>query len=191
MPFEALFSLVGLLSMSGWIALLLSPWIPVWSDRIAGVLVPVLLACVYMAVSVLTPPAEGGFATFSDVRTLFTYDGAVLAGWLHFLAFDLVVGAWACRKGREDGMPFWMVLPCLPLIFMLGPVGFFLFCGLRAAHRWRAGRSRTERLHSETYLSNDKPIHLRESLNDGEQINSSTLRRVSSSPSAPFIWIIT
>ena len=135
MPFETLFSLVGLLSMTGWLSLLLSPWMPAWSDRLSGAVIPALLACVYVAVAILSPGADGDFGSFAGVRTLFTHDGAVMAGWIHFLAFDLIVGAWVCRKGREDRMPFWLVLPCLPLTFMLGPAGFLLFSVLRIAHR--------------------------------------------------------
>lgn len=134
MSYEMLFSLVGLLSLSGWGFLMVSPWIPDLSDRVAGTVVPVLLSAVYVLVAVLLPVAEGGFGTFAEVRTLFTQDAAVMAGWVHFLAFDLVVGAWACRKGREDGLPFWAVAPCLPLVFLVGPAGFLSFNGVRAVH---------------------------------------------------------
>ena len=58
--------------------------------------------------------------------------GLLLAGWLHYLAFDLFVGAWIVRTARSEGMPFLLVLPCLPLTFLFGPAGFLLFVVLRA-----------------------------------------------------------
>jgi hypothetical protein len=61
------------------------------------------------------------------VRALFANDAALDAGWLHYLAFDLFVGTWIVRQGALDGMhPLWLLL-CLPVTFMLGPVGFLLF----------------------------------------------------------------
>ena len=133
---ELVFSLVGLLSMSGWATLIASPFIPRWSDRIAGTIIPVLLAILYLAIALTTPTQEGGgFGTFAEVTLLFSNPGALLAGWVHFLAFDLLVGAWACRTGRREGMGFGWVLPCLPVIFMFGPGGFLAFSVARRIHR--------------------------------------------------------
>jgi len=133
---ELVFSLVGLLSMAGWATLIASPLIPRWSDRIAGTVVPVLLAIIYLAIALTAPSQEGGgFATFAEVTLLFSSPGALLAGWVHFLAFDLLVGAWACRTGRREGMGFGWVLPCLPVIFLFGPGGFLIFSVARRVHR--------------------------------------------------------
>lgn len=132
MDFETLFSLAGLLAMLGWLCLLASPWIPLWSDRIAGLGIPLLLSLGYVALALAFPPPEGGFDSLASVQLLFAQPGALLAGWVHFLAFDLVVGAWICRTARGAGLPFWMVLPCLPLTFLFGPAGFVLFSALRA-----------------------------------------------------------
>ncbi|MBU2981759.1 DUF4281 domain-containing protein [Lentibacter algarum] len=132
MTFETLFSLAGLLAMAGWLILLLSPLMPRWSDRISGLILPVLLSIGYLAL-VLFPTTEsgGGFGSLAEVMQLFSYEQAALAGWVHFLAFDLFIGAWACRKARSEGMAFWIVLPCLPLIFMIGPVGLLVFLAAR------------------------------------------------------------
>jgi len=136
MDFELVFSAVGLLAMVGWVTLLVSPFIPVWSDRIAGLVVPLALAAAY-AVLLLFFPAQdgGGFNSFAEVKQLFTNPEAVMAGWIHFLAFDLLIGAWICRTGRREEIRFWMVLPCLPATFLFGPAGFLLFCAVRAFNR--------------------------------------------------------
>ena len=64
---------------------------------------------------------------------LFTSPEIALAGWVHYLAFDLFVGAWEVRTARREAIPHLLVLPCLVLTFLFGPVGFLLFLGLRAA----------------------------------------------------------
>lgn len=137
MNHELIFSLAGVLSMAGWLALALSPFSPRWSDRVAGSILPALLAIGYVGIAVSSAPESGGFGTFAEVQLLFSNPVALLAGWVHFLAFDLFVGAWACRTARAEGMPFWQVLPCLPVIFLLGPAGFLLFMLVRQVHEAR------------------------------------------------------
>jgi len=133
MTHELIFSLTGLLAMAGWAALLLSPLIPGWSDWIAGLAIPAVLSCGYVAALVIFPASSGGFGSFAEVMELFSHPDALIAGWVHFLAFDLLVGAWICRQARRDRVSFWLVLPCLPVTFLFGPAGFLLFQFVRAA----------------------------------------------------------
>lgn len=131
MDFERVFSLAGLLAMSGWAALLISPFIPKWSDRIAGLIVPAILSVGYLGLIFLSNENGGGFGNFAEVTQLFSNPTALMAGWVHFLVFDLLIGAWICRVGRREGIKFWMVLPVLPITFMLGPAGFLVFSSVR------------------------------------------------------------
>ena len=129
---EILFSLAGMLAMSGWMLLVISPLIPIWSDRIAGQIIPLLLSCGYLVLAVLhSPGAEGGFGSLAEVSLLFSAPAVLLTGWVHFLAFDLFVGAWMCRVARRERIAFYRVLLCLPVTFLFGPAGYLLFSLLR------------------------------------------------------------
>ena len=132
MDYEVVFSVAGVVAMFGRAVLLASPWMPVWSDRIAGLFVPITLAAGYTIMFVWFPADSGGFGSFAEVTLLFSNPEVLMAGWVHFLAFDLFVGAWICRQGRADGLRFWLVLPCLPVTFLFGPAGFLLFSLVRA-----------------------------------------------------------
>jgi hypothetical protein len=68
----------------------------------------------------------------ADVRALFSNDFLLLAGWIHYLAFDLFIGSWEVRDARRLGIHHLTVVPCLVLTFMLGPVGLLLYLALRA-----------------------------------------------------------
>ncbi|MCG8494138.1 MAG: DUF4281 domain-containing protein [Sneathiellales bacterium] len=135
MDFELIFSIAGILAMLGWVGLVFSPFMPVLSDRLSGYGIPLVLALGYCGLLLLNPVEKGGFGSLEDVGLLFTNPASLLAGWAHFLAFDLVVGAWICRTGRKEGIKFWMILPCLPVTFLFGPAGFLLFTLIRFAHR--------------------------------------------------------
>jgi len=135
---EIVFSVAGVVSMLGWLVLLASPWFPQAADRIAGAVVPGVLATGYFALLVLFPSSQGGFGSFAEITELFDQPWALMAGWIHFLAFDLVVGAWICRVARRETIRFVWVVPCLLLTFLVGPLGFLVFAGVRAVARRRS-----------------------------------------------------
>ena len=134
------FSLAGLLAIAGWLALLVALFVPAarplaWPA--AQLLIPTLLAIAYGLLLVAGRGAfeSGGFGSIDEVRLLFADDRALAAGWLHYLAFDLFVGAWISRDGTGRGIPALLLLPCLPLTFLFGPIGLLLYLTIRLAFR--------------------------------------------------------
>ena len=126
---DTVFSIASTLVLPVWLALALAPTHR-WTQRLAAWIVPALLAAVYVALMIedlLQPGAEGGFGSLDDVAALFTNRQALLAGWIHYLAFDLVVGAWEARDADRIGLPQWVLIPCLALTFMFGPAGWLLY----------------------------------------------------------------
>ena len=69
------------------------------------------------------PGSEGGFSSLDDVALLFSNPWMLLAGWIHYLAFDLLVGTWEARDSRDRGIPHLLLVPCLILTFLFGPPG--------------------------------------------------------------------
>ena len=74
---------------------------------------------------------EGGFDSLSSVASLFETRGLLLAGWMHYLAFDLFVGIWERGESLRIGLSRWLLIPCLFLTFMFGPAGWLTFVGAR------------------------------------------------------------
>ncbi|MGP9821801.1 ABA4-like family protein [Salinarimonas sp. NSM] len=138
---ETLFALSGPVALVGWLALLLAPLAPRLADVLAGIAIPALLAVAYTGlVLAFFSGAPGGFDSLANVMALFTDPHVALAGWLHYLAFDLLVGAWIVRTGRTAGMPHWLILPALPPTFLFGPAGFLVFLALRTTWSAVSGR---------------------------------------------------
>jgi hypothetical protein len=63
---------------------------------------------------------------------LFRNEYLLLAGWIHYLAFDLFIGSWQVRDAERNGVPHLAVVPCLVLTFLLGPTGLLLYLLIRA-----------------------------------------------------------
>jgi hypothetical protein len=136
---DNLFKICNLIAVTGWLVLLVSPWRPRLAQTYAGLLVPLILSVAYTGlVMAFWSSAEGSFSTLPDVMKLFTKPEVVLAGWVHYLAFDLFVGAWEVRTAHRDRVPFVLVIPCLALTFMFGPAGLLTFSAIRAARAVRA-----------------------------------------------------
>jgi hypothetical protein len=132
---DTLFQLSGPLAMAGWLALAASPFAPRLTQLLASLVIPVMLSLGYAALILAHwSGAEGGFNSLPDVMLLFTNPAVALAGWLHYLAFDLFVGAWEVRTARNATIPHLLVLPCLVLTFLFGPIGLLAFLGLRLVH---------------------------------------------------------
>ena len=101
-----------------------------WSARIiAPFVIPLILAGAYAAIlATHWSGHRGGFSSLAAVAELFADPWLLLAGWVHYLAFDLFLGAWEVRDAARSGVPHWLVVPCLMLTFLVGPVGFLTYC---------------------------------------------------------------
>jgi hypothetical protein len=130
---DLLFAIASRAVLPGWLLLVFLPrWR--WTARlISGVLIPALLGGLYLVILMRSyGGSAGGFGTLAEVRTLFENPWLLLMGWVHYLAFDLFIGSWEVRDAQRIGLHHLLVVPCLGLTLMFGPVGLLLYLLLRA-----------------------------------------------------------
>jgi hypothetical protein len=132
------YSIGNSLVLPVWLLLAASLFLPAWRERIwpvTGPIVPAVYAAVYLVLFAQSwgETPGGGFGSVDEVRALFANDSALTAGWFHYLAFDLFVGTWIAREGIARAVPRLLILPCLALTLLAGPVGLLLFLLLRLA----------------------------------------------------------
>ncbi|WP_310497432.1 ABA4-like family protein [Sandarakinorhabdus sp.] len=133
---ERLFSLASAFVLPGWLLLVLAPL----NRRLCVLLarlVAATLAGLYVSLLVAGlagegPPAGAGFSTLEGVRLLLSSPQALLAGWVHYLVFDLFVGTWETENADAARVPHLALLPCLALTFVAGPTGLLLYLVIRA-----------------------------------------------------------
>lgn len=134
------FSICNTAILPCWLLLVFLPrW--KWTQRVTTLVAPLLIAAVYAWLLLTAPKTAGaGFGSLEQVTLLFSQPAALTAGWIHYLAFDLFTGSWEVRDAQRLGISHWLVLPCLFLTFMFGPVGLALYLLLRLAMRkqWSA-----------------------------------------------------
>ena len=144
MSAETLFKLASAAIVPGWLLLMAAPRARITERLVSSGLYPLALAVIYLVlIVVFYPGAQGGFGSLAEVDRLFRDPYLLLAGWIHYLAFDLFVGAWEARDAAGRGVPHLALIPCLILTFLFGPIGLLAYHGVRApASRGRGASNR-------------------------------------------------
>jgi len=131
---DSIFQTCNTITMVGWIVLLIIS--PFWSsfDKFLIGIIITLLAIVYawLIFQVFTPGDFEKFSSLNGVMELFTDKTAVTAGWIHYLAIDLLTGIWIKKNAQKYNIHHLIVLPCLLVTFMLAPIGLLLYLLVRS-----------------------------------------------------------
>ncbi len=125
---EFVFQLGNQLALLGWVILIFLPrkYFPIlWISKL---FIPAVLGAAYVVLMMTNfSSSGGGFGSIEAVRELMQNDALLTAGWLHYLAFDLFVGAWIAVKSDDLGVPRLIQAVFLVATFMFGPTGLLLF----------------------------------------------------------------
>ncbi|MEL6719425.1 MAG: ABA4-like family protein [Bacteroidota bacterium] len=123
-----IFSICNSFVLIGWILLIFAPN---WKHTLT-LAVPIVIGILSLVYAFLILPTilhfdPSAFSSLANVKALFQDDRALTAGWVHYLAFDLLVGMYIVEKSKTLGIPRWQYTICLPFTFMFGPIGLLLF----------------------------------------------------------------
>lgn len=132
MSADTIFGLCNNIALAGWIILIFCPF---WfnADKfVLGVIITLLaIAYVWLLTQWFSFSAISKFGSLNGVMELFQDRLLVTAGWIHYLAFDLLAGIFIKRNSVKHGISHWLIIPCLLLTFMFGPTGLLLYLLIR------------------------------------------------------------
>ena len=137
---ETVFQLANGAAPLAWLAMMAAPNSKLARQIVLSGAFVALLASAYALVVLTHFDLSGAdFTSLEGVTALLNDPWAMTAGWIHYLAFDLLAGILVTRKGLDMGIPRLWLLPCQLGCFMLGPVGVLLFIGASKArgNRWQ------------------------------------------------------
>ena len=129
---DQLFSVVSMMALCSWILLIIAPYWKFTEKVVFGGSITLLsLLYVYLIAFHIRETPDGGFGSLAEVANLFQNQSLLLAGWVHYLAFDLLTGLFILNNARLHSINRWWLIPCLLLTFMFGPAGFLLYVIIR------------------------------------------------------------
>lgn len=131
-----LFRVATAIALVGWAAILVTPaWEHtaniVWKLVIGNL----ALLYVYLAFVARMPDIErtrGSFFSLEGIIALFKSPKAILAAWVHLLAFDLAVALYIRSDAASQGIAHGWLIPVYLLTMMFGPLGLLAYFALRA-----------------------------------------------------------
>lgn len=135
-----LFTIANSIALLSWFVLIITPnqnkVVPYLRILISGL----FLGGIYIfSLSLGLGKAEGNFSSLESVRSLFANDHFLLAGWVHYLSFDLFLGTWEAEDGKANGIHRLVLVPIHGLTFYYGPVGLVLYFIVRMVKTKRFG----------------------------------------------------
>src|SRR6266446_8314268 len=145
MNLDTLFAIANTVILLGWLPLFFAPRWKGTQWLMSSFAIQVLLGVIYaglMAVNFGRTP--GGFFSLEQVSQLFQNRAILLAGWIHYGAFDLFVGMWETQDAQRLGIHHLLLVPCLLLTFLFGPAGFLAFFVVRFINRTMGFRKTIE-----------------------------------------------
>jgi len=122
--------------MVGWLSMMVAPRTRWTRWLLESDVVPLLIGVLYLSlVAPNLPGLLGEFDTLPHIQAALGRPGMLLAGWVHYLAFDFMVGRVVLADSQRRGIPHLIVVPCLVLTLMLGPAGYLTYAIVRLAFR--------------------------------------------------------
>lgn len=132
MSYDQLFQIANALVLPAWLLLMIAPgW--KWTSRVVISIIVTILAMlyVYLVLGSISFGDLESFGSLEGIMQLFGDKSAVLAGWIHYLAFDLMAGWFIAFDAMRKVINRYLIIPCLLFTFMLGPSGLLLYLLLR------------------------------------------------------------
>lgn len=132
MDASILFKIANTSVLPAWLLLVLFPH---WKFTFPIIRYGVALALAILYAFVLFGSSSefnsDSFSTLENVKKMFQQDTAVLAGWVHYLAFDLLVGAYIVEHAQKHQIHRAFYTLALPFTFLFGPIGYLIYVVIR------------------------------------------------------------
>lgn len=132
MNWDLFFNIVNASVMPAWVLLMFVPNHAITKKLVHSGFWSVVLSVIYTFLLFYSLGGEGGMDSLQNLKISFQRDEVLLLGWVHYLAFDLFIGAWISRDADDIGLHRLIVFPMLLLTLFAGPVGLLLYMTAKA-----------------------------------------------------------
>ena len=139
MEVSILFDWANSIALFAWALMIFTPRWRYTRFLTNQMVIPLLLAVAYLVLIFSNFSMKSfDFSSLESVRSLFENDYLLLAGWIHYLAFDLMAGSWILIHALKQNIKHWWLILPLFFTFALGPIGLlcYYFISLSITKKW-------------------------------------------------------
>ena len=129
---DSLFLASNTIAFLPWLILIALPYKRAVHQVLYGIIV-LGMGILYSALFIqfFEPSSFESLSTLDGLMSLFSSKEAVLLGWIHYLAFDMLAGLYIVRDAEKNNLPPYSITICLLFTFMAGPLGWTSYILLR------------------------------------------------------------
>ena len=146
LTFENIYLWINFGILPFWLMLLFIPDSKFTQILINSVMLPLILAAIYVFVTYQAILLDETLLDFfnlylslDNLYTVFATESFLLIFWIHFVALNLFLGSWVSRDGVKHNMSRTLVFIPLILIYFTGPLGLVLYWLFRIFYAKRLG----------------------------------------------------
>ncbi len=122
-----------------WILLIVAPRWRGTELAVHSIAIPLILGALY--IWLLWRVLVGGglpgasYSTLPGLARWYSSPVGVEIMWVHYLIFDLFVGAWQSRDAARRGLSHWVLVACLIVTMVAAPLDCLLYLAMRFVFR--------------------------------------------------------
>ena len=135
MSWPLIFKIANASVIPAWFLLLVFPNRSITSRLVHSGAWSAALSILYTILLLYSFGGDGGMDSLENLKISFQRDEIMLLGWVHYLAFDLFIGAWISRDANRIGLHHLLVVPVLILTLFAGPVGLLIYLAIKTIKR--------------------------------------------------------
>lgn len=131
---EHLYFISCFTAFCGWLCLILAPEYTFTKRVVRTGRFSIAFAVIYVIVLAMGWSdflRLGAYLSYEGLQQMFLTDLIFLAAWVHYLAFDLLVGCLEYEDALKHKIPKKILVPCMLLTFFFGPAGWLVYMILR------------------------------------------------------------
>jgi hypothetical protein len=133
---ELILKVLNVPVLLGWLSMVLAPRSRPTRWLLESDVLPLVIGVLYLVkVAPHLPGLLTQFDTLEHIAGALQLPGLGLAGWIHYLAFDFLVGRVMLADSQRRGIAHGWMVPCLLLTFLLGPSGYLAYALVRLVSR--------------------------------------------------------
>ena len=129
---ESAYSFFNAFAFFAWFSLFIAPQSEVVRKILLNLVLLFFALCyTYLLITTFRLESIEEFSTLKGLQALFSNEQAILGGWLHYLAFDLLAGITIAKDASKLGFSRFLIPIFLLFTFMAGPLGWLLYFAAR------------------------------------------------------------